>query len=260
MPWSNVEVQSVEIVQDITYAGMEKKINQLIKQQGIGGVRKEINQNYDMAIKAVYDKKNNVQEGIWMCDETLKIALINLFVQVDLVKSVMGWSTLKESILSIMEAYTDGKNGIDSLFAMAESYKKLIREEESFITEFGEKEEAKKLVELSMDSSGKTIVEVFADIVVSLIKYAEEVVSSQYGYFNREVFERNVMRAISAHIRSVRSEEVGFSKDKGMLYHALEVTFDNIINTVECANITLLATPFTYSLNKTLQEKGDVKK
>lgn len=92
---------------------------------------------------------------------TMKGALGNTL---DVIDSALGYSVLKNAILDMMEAGTDGKTSKKDLFKMAKRCRELVEEEIENLEYWGDAESFKKAVQLKAiteNERGKSIFEAF---------------------------------------------------------------------------------------------------
>ena len=130
------------------------------KEEVAMGTVKEVKENVSAAVEEMMDKfaqaKENIklnagetkEEFIEKTDDSLNVMKGALGTVLNVLDTVLGYSMIKNSILSIMEAGTDGKSSKKDLFKMAKKCREEIEFEIEELLEFGDEEDFKKAVQL----------------------------------------------------------------------------------------------------------------
>ena len=74
MAWGNLEVESVELVQDMSYEKLKERLDRAL-QKGNNEAKEELCRNFDIAVRTVEMKWSNINECIMQCDESFRILL-----------------------------------------------------------------------------------------------------------------------------------------------------------------------------------------
>ena len=122
----------------------------------------------------------------------MKGALGNVLGTLD---GVLGYTVLKNSIIDIMEAGSDGKTSGKSLFKMARRCRELIEEEIENLEFWGDEESLKKAVQLKALTEGVRGKSIFEAFVSGCIWIAKKVTRKLRAWFHVDD-EKSVMGGI----------------------------------------------------------------
>lgn len=253
MAWGNMEVESVELVQDMSYEKLKERLDRAI-QKGEDEVKEELFRNFDIAVKAVEKKLDNTNECIMQCDESFRILLSILFLTLDIVKRVSVY--LEHSVLVTICVGFGKSSQTRNLSIMVKKCCTEIKDEIEFLEEFGDSELQKDVIRLKTLTEGvggKSVFQAFVDSIFTLINCAENSIKSQYGISGNVEFEDAVIRAIYLYVDRENNE-----------YHSSRgKTWERILNQALCKgidmynskyNAQIMTTPFTYALNKIMEQ------
>lgn len=248
MAWGNMKVESVELVQDMSYEKLKERLDSAL-QKGNFAAKEELCRNFDIAVKAVEMKQSNINECIMQCDESFRILMSNLFL---LIYITNDW--LKPRLLIELKREC-GKNYSErNLQNMAKNCVKKIEEEIKDSYEIydicgGDNEEWLKrevapLEMLTDGAGGKSFFEIFVDSVQNLIYNACSSTKKEY----KRAFEDSVVRAIylyadSEHEKIVSNEGKSWGKKLNQLWANVHDIYNSKYN------MEIMTTPFTYALN-----------
>lgn len=161
----------VETVETMVNENMEEEtMNNTTVKGNVEAAVEELVNKFDEA--KAYTKVNigeTKDEYINRNEDALNIMKGALGTTLDTIDSILGYSLMKNRVLAIIEAGTDGKTSKKDLFKMAKKCRDFIDAEIEDLMEFGDEEDFKKAVQLKALTEGvrgKSIFEAFASGVI----------------------------------------------------------------------------------------------
>ena len=120
----------------------------------------------DESIEAVRVKVGDTKEDfVERAEDSVNNMKAKLGGVLEFIDEVLGFTSLKNSLMAIIEAGTYGKSSSDAIKKMARKCDDLITEEIEFINEFGNEESLKKAMQLkalTKDGNGQSVFGAFA--------------------------------------------------------------------------------------------------
>ena len=218
MPWSNVEVQSVEIVQDMSYSELKERF-EIAKNQGNEAILKEINRNFNIAICST-KKCTDMNTLIFQCDNSLKIILSTFVIAMEMVSEIIEYNSLEKVVYGIFIAKIYNNYSTGELYKAALKCNEYIKEEIELLEAWGDEHSLKKagfLKELLMCVNSKSVFDAYATNIVWLIEYAVQNVTQIYKYAQEFMFEHNVIKMIEIYMEQIRNDMDSNKKKRGYM-------------------------------------------
>ena len=204
---NNVAVE--ETVETINNENKEEMVNMM-----------NVRGNMEVAVADMMDKFQEAKENIKVnvgetkeeyfnkIDDSLNVMKGAFGNIIDTLDNLLGYSTLKDSIIAIIEAGTDGKSSKKDLFKMARKCRELIEEEIEFINEFGNEEDFNKAVQLKALTEGirgKSVFEAFASGCVWIGKRVTRKLHKWFHIDNEESVMGSICKSISGFVNILRT-------------------------------------------------------
>lgn len=193
-----------DIKDEASYLKALVELETIIKEEK---VMRTVKENMSAAVEEMVGKFAEAKENIKVnagetkeeyfdkVDDSLNVmkgALGNVLGTLD---GVLGYTVLKNSIIDIMEAGSDGKTSGKSLFKMARRCRELIEEEIENLEFWGDEESLKKAVQLKALTEGVRGKSIFEAFVSGCIWIAKKVTRKLRAWFHVDD-EKSVMGSI----------------------------------------------------------------
>lgn len=210
MAWNNMEVSSVETVQDMSYDVLKERMDKA-KEKGGRAIRDELVRNFDIAVRAVEKKRTDAEECIFQCDESFRIILSNWFLVLELILD-SAWLRLHRGILEI---YSKKDNYGDLLSLakkcetetrertknMEEEYKEdldFIKENDLNTADHRHKlyKQQTALYNALIPNGAKSFFIIFSESLNQIIQYASESIKKKYHKVDDRLLYEAVTKAI----------------------------------------------------------------
>ena len=252
MAWGNLEVESVELVQDMSYEKLKERLYRAL-QKGNNEAKEELCRNFDIAVRAVEKKWSNINECIMQCDESFRILLSNLFLTLDIVKVKLGFTVLEHKLLNEIRKECNKDIIERNLQKMAGTCNKELEEDIEEIELYGKPDDAEILTMLLKNREGKSVFENFVDSVNHIVICAEDILKKYYDKSSDGQFENVVVRAIYLYV----------DREWNEYYSSKGKTLEGAINRTACRaldlynskyNMQIMTIPFTYALNTIVKQ------
>lgn len=193
----NVTVEEIETTSNENME--EETMNNTTTVKGnVEAAVEEMMSKINQAKANVFEKAGETgEEYINRVDDSLNVMKGALGNVIDTLDTVLGYSMIKNSILAIMEAGTDGKTSKKDLFEMAKECRNLIDAEIEELIEFGDEEDFKKAVQLKALNEGCRGKSIFEAFVSGCIWVARTVSDRIKGWAkNKMDNEKSIIGAI----------------------------------------------------------------
>lgn len=173
----------------------EEKVMGTIKENMVGAVEEMMGKFAETKENIKVNAGETKEEYFDKVDDSLNVmkgALGNVLGTLD---GVLGYTVLKNSIIDMMEAGSDGKTSGKSLFKMARRCRELIEEEIENLEFWGDEESLKKAVQLKALTEGARGKSIFEAFVSGCIWIAKKVTRKLRAWFHVDD-EKSVMGSI----------------------------------------------------------------
>lgn len=173
----------------------EEKIMGTVKENMVGAVEEMMGKFAEAKENVKVNVGETKEEYFDKVDDSLNVmkgALGNVLGTLD---GVLGYTVLKNSIIDMMEAGSDGKTSGKSLFKMARRCRELIKEEIENLEFWGDEESLKKAVQLKALTEGVRGKSIFEAFVSGCIWIAKKVTRKLRAWFHVDD-EKSVMGSI----------------------------------------------------------------
>lgn len=173
----------------------EEKIMGTVKENMVGAVEEMMGKFAEAKENVKVNVGETKEEYFDKVDDSLNVmkgALGNVLGTLD---GVLGYTVLKNSIIDMMEAGSDGKTSGKSLFKMARRCRELIEEEIENLEFWGDEESLKKAVQLKALTEGVRGKSIFEAFVSGCIWIAKKVTRKLRAWFHVDD-EKSVMGSI----------------------------------------------------------------
>lgn len=161
----------------------EEKIMGTVK----GNVNAAVEEMMNKFAKAKENIKVNAgetkDEYIERVDDSLNVMKSAFGDVLNTLDTVLGYGLLKESVLDMMEASTDGKTSKKDLFKMAKRCRELIEDEIDNLLYWADEESLKKAIQLKALTENERGKSVFESFVVGVIWIAKKVARKLHQWF-----------------------------------------------------------------------------
>lgn len=125
-------------------------------------------------------------------DESFNVLKESFMNVITAIGNITGFSYLKQDIIAIIEASTDGQNSAKGFFEMARKCRELMDKEEKDILEYGNEKDIKRILtlkSLTENKRGKSIFEAFASLCIHIgNKLIEKFTSWRVEHQENKVF------------------------------------------------------------------------
>lgn len=188
---NNVVVEKVTVETNNTN-NKEEKVMGTVKENMVGAVEEMIGKFAEAKENIKVNAGETKEEYFDKVDDSLNVmkgALGNVLGTLD---GVLGYTVLKNSIIDMMEAGSDGKTSGKSLFKMARRCRELIEEEIENLEFWGDEESLKKAVQLKALTEGARGKSIFEAFVSGCIWIAKKVTRKLRAWFHVDD-EKSVM-------------------------------------------------------------------
>lgn len=173
----------------------EEKVMGTVKENMVGAVEEMMGKFAEAKENIKVNANETKEEYFDKVDDSLNVmkgALGNVLGTLD---GVLGYTVLKNSIIDMMEAGSDGKTSGKSLFKMARRCRELIEEEIENLEFWGDEESLKKAVQLKALTEGVRGKSIFEAFVSGCIWIAKKVTRKLRAWFHVDD-EKSVMGSI----------------------------------------------------------------
>ena len=173
----------------------EENVMGTVKENMVGAVEEMMGKFAEAKENIKVNAGETKEEYFDKVDDSLNVmkgALGNVLGTLD---GVLGYTVLKNSIIDIMEAGSDGKTSGKSLFKMARRCRELIEEEIENLEFWGDEESLKKAVQLKALTEGVRGKSIFEAFVSGCIWIAKKVTRKLRAWFHVDD-EKSVMGGI----------------------------------------------------------------
>ena len=193
-----------DIKDEASYLKALVELETIIKEEK---VMRTVKENMNAAVEEMVGKFAEAKENIKVnagetkeeyfdkVDDSLNVMKGALGNVLDTLDGVLGYTILKNSIIDIMEAGSDGKTSGKSLFKMARRCRELIEEEIENLEFWGDEESLKKAVQLKALTEGVRGKSIFEAFVSGCIWIAKKVTRKLRAWFHVDD-EKSVMGSI----------------------------------------------------------------
>ena len=193
-----------DIKDDASYLKALVELETIIKEEK---VMRTVKENMNAAVEEMVGKFAEAKENIKVnagetkeeyfdkVDDSLNVMKGALGNVLDTLDGVLGYTILKNSIIDIMEAGSDGKTSGKSLFKMARRCRELIEEEIENLEFWGDEESLKKATQLKALTEGVRGKSIFEAFVSGCIWIAKKVTRKLRAWFHVDD-EKSVMGSI----------------------------------------------------------------
>lgn len=191
---NNVVVEKVTVETNNTN-NKEEKVMGTVKENMVGAVEEMMGKFAEAKENIKVNAGETKEEYFDKVDDSLNVmkgALGNVLGTLD---GVLGYTVLKNSIIDMMEAGSDGKTSGKSLFKMAIRCRELIEEEIENLEFWGDEESLKKAVQLKALTEGARGKSIFEAFVSGCIWIAKKVTRKLRAWFHVDD-EKSVMGSI----------------------------------------------------------------
>lgn len=191
---NNVVVEKVTVETNNTN-NKEEKVMGTVKENMVGAVEEMMGKFAEAKENIKVNAGETKEEYFDKVDDSLNVmkgALGNVLGTLD---GVLGYTVLKNSIIDMMEAGSDGKTSGKSLFKMARRCRELIEEEIENLEFWGDEESLKKAVQLKALTEGARGKSIFEAFVSGCIWIAKKVTRKLRAWFHVDD-EKSVMGSI----------------------------------------------------------------
>lgn len=191
---NNVVVEKVTVETNNTN-NKEEKVMETVKENMVGAVEEMMGKFAEAKENIKVNAGETKEEYFDKVDDSLNVmkgALGNVLGTLD---GVLGYTVLKNSIIDMMEAGSDGKTSGKSLFKMARRCRELIEEEIENLEFWGDEESLKKAVQLKALTEGARGKSIFEAFVSGCIWIAKKVTRKLRAWFHVDD-EKSVMGSI----------------------------------------------------------------
>lgn len=191
---NNVVVEKVTVETNNTN-NKEEKVMETVKENMVGAVEEMMGKFAEAKENIKVNAGETKEEYFDKVDDSLNVmkgALSNVLGTLD---GVLGYTVLKNSIIDMMEAGSDGKTSGKSLFKMARRCRELIEEEIENLEFWGDEESLKKAVQLKALTEGARGKSIFEAFVSGCIWIAKKVTRKLRAWFHVDD-EKSVMGSI----------------------------------------------------------------
>lgn len=188
---NNVVVEKVTVETNNTN-NKEEKVMGTVKENMVGAVEEMMGKFAEAKENIKVNAGETKEEYFDKVDDSLNVmkgALGNVLGTLD---GVLGYTVLKNSIIDMMEAGSDGKTSGKSLFKMARRCRELIEEEIENLEFWGDEESLKKAVQLKALTEGARGKSIFEAFVSGCIWIAKKVTRKLRAWFHVDD-EKSVM-------------------------------------------------------------------
>ena len=197
---SDMVENDVNVVEEVTVKtnttnNKEEKIMRTVKENMGASVEEMVGKFAEAKENIKVNAGETKEEYFDKVDDSLNVmkgALGNVLGTLD---GVLGYTVLKNSIIDIMEAGSDGKTSGKSLFKMARRCRELIEEEIENLEFWGDEESLKKAVQLKALTEGVRGKSIFEAFVSGCIWIAKKVTRKLRAWFHVDD-EKSVMGSI----------------------------------------------------------------
>lgn len=191
---NNVVVEKVT-VETNNINNKEEKVMETVKENMVGAVEEMMGKFAEAKENIKVNAGETKEEYFDKVDDSLNVmkgALGNVLGTLD---GVLGYTVLKNSIIDMMEAGSDGKTSGKSLFKMARRCRELIEEEIENLEFWGDEESLKKAIQLKALTEGARGKSIFEAFVSGCIWIAKKVTRKLRAWFHVDD-EKSVMGSI----------------------------------------------------------------
>ncbi len=248
MAWSNIEIQSAELVQDMSYEVLVEKLLEKYRKEGMKGTYEEVLHFFSIAMRSVENCANNISAIILECEESFNIFVGALISFVDLLDSHFGYSILRGTVLGRIEQM-DNITDIDKINRIMLSCEDIIREEIENLMFWGNEESVKKAEQLSYyvgTEDNRSVFKVFMDYVMKILQIIDEKIKFHYGRSDKGMFYRVASSCISYHANVMNDKKyVGTAFMKQRVSQMVDTIYFH-------SREDIAEHPFVYALNKIL--------
>ena len=232
MAWGNMEVESVELGQDMSYEALANKVYEKYRNAGFLDAYREILSDFDIAIMASKKCKGNFYSIMLQCEDSLNIIISSLFVSLDILESCLGYSILKSRLIEVLECIYKN-DGIEDKMKFWKLCEEFILEEINNLKFWNDKESLKKAEKLSYYiemNSKESIFKLFVDSVAELVRIANEAIRHHYGRCDKKMLNVAVNKTISYYAREMNNGKNYFFNVMKKLLYQFTNNLDNAVN------------------------------
>lgn len=177
-------MENTNVVVENNTNNKEEKVMRSVKENMVGAVEEMMGKFTEAKENIKVGAGETKEEYFDKVDDSLNVmkgALGNVLGTLD---GVLGYTVLKNSILDIMEAGSDGKTSGKSLFKMAKRCRELIEEEIENLEFWGDEESLKKATQLKALTEGARGKSIFEAFVSGCIWIAKKVTRKLRAWFH----------------------------------------------------------------------------
>lgn len=192
--------------------------NATIKEEKVmtGTVRGNVEAAVEEMMGKFTEAKKNVlhqagetkDEYIEKVDDSLNVMKGALGTVLGTLDGVLGYSVLKDAVLDMMEAGSDGKTSKKDLFKMARKCRELIEEEIENLEAWGDEESFKKAVQLKAlteGARGKSVFEAFVSGVIWVARTTTKKVKGWVDNLDEKSIIGAICRSIAGFVNVLRA-------------------------------------------------------
>ena len=173
----------------------EEKVMRTVKENMVDAVTEMMGKFGEAKENIKVNAGETKEEYFDKVDDSLNVMKGALGNVLDTLDGVLGYTVLKNSIINMMEAGSDGKTSGKSLFKMARRCRELIEEEIENLEFWGDEESLKKAVQLKALTEGVRGKSIFEAFVSGCIWIAKKVTRKLRAWFHVDD-EKSVMGSI----------------------------------------------------------------
>ena len=184
-----------EVTVENTNNNKEEKVMRTVKENMNAAVEEMVGKFAEAKENIKVNAGETKEEYFDKVDDSLNVMKGALSNVLGILDGVLGYTVLKNSIIDMMEAGSDGKTSGKSLFKMARRCRELIEEEIENLEFWGDEESLKKAVQLKALTEGVRGKSIFEAFVSGCIWIAKKVTRKLRAWFHVDD-EKSVMGSI----------------------------------------------------------------
>ena len=184
-----------EVTVENTNNNKEEKVMRTVKENMNAAVEEMVGKFAEAKENIKVNAGETKEEYFDKVDDSLNVMKGALGNVLDTLDGVLGYTVLKNSVIDMMEAGSDGKTSGKSLFKMARRCRELIEEEIENLEFWGDEESLKKAVQLKALTEGVRGKSIFEAFVSGCIWIGKKVTRKLRSWFKVDD-EKSVMGSI----------------------------------------------------------------
>lgn len=249
MPWSNIEVISVELVKDMSYDTIIDKMIITFQESGMKGVYDEAINNFSIALYEANKKLDTSDAMVLQCEESLNILIGTLLAFINMLDYCFGYSVMASRVLDNL-ACLMGKcdyNKIRNVIINSERYIQMEIDNQIFWADEKALIRAEQLSYFVSKMERKSPFALFVDYLLKIIN----IIESNYEKCEIEELYKAVSTCVSYYAVLVGNKKTVNQDISDLIFRGI----DNIY--LKCKR-SEAKHPFCHAINRIINEENKI--